>query len=211
MSIMKKAALSTAGALLLSTAAYAQVSPTNVPGQWDTINYQDGTTSYTNGTDPGRSYTFTGSSSLTSPLANATCDLTLEGNVVIDGSGQVQITVVDGDISGSAFFCGPLDVEGFPWYAYSDTSLSNQGIPGSASPADADALDLVSGVVDEVLVTLYGVTTVCEGYIPVDFGNGTSDVTDPSFFDFDAGIVGTGGCAVDGTLYSQTNNDVNAW
>ena len=113
---------------------------------------------------------------------------------------DVAITVVDGDISGSAFFCGPLDVEGFPWYAYSDTSLSNQGIPGSASPADADALDLVSGVVDEVLVTLYGVTTVCEGYIPVDFGNGTSDVTDPSFFDFDAGIVGTGGCAVDGGL-----------
>ena len=205
--IIKKAALGAAGAIaLLSAGAHAQVSPTNNAGQWDVVSYQTGGSTYSTGSS-ATNRSFTGTSELSASVVSADCGITLTGDVEIQGSGDLTIDVTSGSISGSGT-CSRLRFapSSFPW---------NVTVPGAASQSDADALDDVLGTVTGIAVQfdLFGVgayTTICSGSLPAVFSNGATDVTDPSSFTFNDNI-GTSGCAVDGTIFSPTNQDTNAW
>ena len=202
MEMMKKAALGVAGALALATASVsqAQLSPANVAGTWQTLQPGPGT------------YTFSGQTELSASGITPTCNLSLTGDVTYDPAGDlIEIVVTGGSVTAGSFTCYFIDLAAFPWTAYADSTATSRGIPGSQSPAAAAALDPVPGEFRGVVVELSG-TPICSGPVQAEFQNGTSSVSDDSFFTFNSSI-GSSGCSVttiDPTGLSA-NNDVNAW
>lgn len=184
--------------------------------QWECLQAQNGSSTYDSTLADGSyhgPYTFSGTTSLSyAGIINATCTLSLSGDVKVDPTNNIAyIKVVSGSISGSGT-CGSLGVTNFPWYAQTS---GTDGIPG-ASGGDISPNNgaYAIGDFDNIKVTYSGIT-ICSGSMDgVKFQNnnyqdGThTSVTDPSLFTFNGSV---GACSVNGNLYSSTNNDVNAW
>ena len=183
MKMMKKAMIGAAGAIALLGAgsAAAQLSPANVPGQWDVVQPSPGT------------YTFSGPTVLSQSGINISCTLSLTGDVTYVSSSEVTIDVTSGSVMGGGL-CGAVSLGGFPWTA---------SIPGSASQADALAEDDVNGTFSGVTVSTF--LGSCTGNVAATFNNG-SPISADSYFVFDDNF---GNCSVDGTLTATT--DVNAY
>jgi len=202
MEMMKKAVIGAVGAISMigASTAIAQLSPANVAGQWDYVG-----PNVTN-------VKFTGPTTLTKNGVPLSCTLTLFGDVDFTSQSRLDITVKDGDVTGS-FLCNSVDLNLDPndsstwWHAYNPTA--GGGVAASESPSDANALDVVSAST----FTNVNVDTPlgnCSGSVaPVDFGNGTSSVSDPSFFDFSGATFGS--CSVTGRLESVSGGDANAY
>ncbi|MDP0495863.1 MAG: hypothetical protein Q7Q73_06605 [Verrucomicrobiota bacterium JB024] len=178
------------------SAAQAQVSPTNVPNQFDYA-----------GPDV-TSVEFSGPTTLVKSGVPLDCTLSLVGDLDTSGLPNISIIVKDGDVTGS-FLCNLVDLgldpsDSSTWWTATDTEL--------ALPNDADALDEVTGLT----FTNLDISTPignCSGTVtPVSFANGTTDVTDASYFDFVSASISGGSCSVSGTLTGPTGSgDANIW
>jgi hypothetical protein len=199
--MMKKVVIGSFAATALATAGSAMAQ--NVAGQWDELESNIGTGSYQSiplGTTLSN-VEFYGPTDLSTGSISANCHLSLVGDVTRQ-SDRVTIEVVSGQViseSGDSFLCGSISVGNFPWVAYDRGTTGSAGItdPESPFPDTAD----VEGEFRNIEVYLFGDTSspICTGTIDAVFNNG-SPITAKSYFDFDDNIVGTGSCAVDGTL-----------
>ncbi len=213
MEMMKKLALASLGAAALATTGSVQAQ-TNNAGQWDTLQVFNLTTSAYDTVPLNTTVSdieFYGATSL-SAFIGADCHLSLVGDVTRT-SDRVEIEVTGGEIvreSGDDSICDSLSLGGFPWVAYdrgADPSTDAPGVTDANSPypATEDVLGLVDGV--EVYYTIFGSPTqICGGQIDVVFNNG-SPITEKSYFDFDANIIGSGSCSVDGRLLNADGNN----
>ncbi|MEQ8261302.1 MAG: hypothetical protein RH947_13485 [Alcanivorax sp.] len=202
MEMMKKSVFAFAGAAALSVAmnASAQVTPANVPGQWEGVFPGPGT------------YTFSGPSTLNQGGITLNCTLSVTGEARYVSSDEVEITVTSGSVMGGGL-CGAVTLSGFPWQFVGqsglpspDGNVAGSGVAGVDSQADVNALDRVYGEVQGVTVSTF--LGSCSGAVDVNFRNGDTNVSDMSVFEF-SGSVGSSACGVNGALTAGT--DVNAW
>lgn len=172
MEMMKKAMIGAAGVIALTGAMSANAADI----------YQDGSTT------TSATATFTGSNVLLQQGENElTCNLSLTGTVVPDGSGGVEIDVTDGDVSGGFLSpCNTVQLNGFPWTA---------SVPASEAPVPP-ATGMVAVTFDNV-----GVSTIfgsCTGSVDSVFvNNGPVPNGAASTFDFDGSF---GDCMIDGSV-----------
>lgn len=193
---MKKALIMAIGsaALMGAASAQAQVSPANVPNQFDYAGPNVSTVA------------FVGTTTLVKGIP-LTCELKLIGDLVTSALPNVSIVVKDGSVTGSAL-CLAVNLNLDPsdsttwWTATKDET---------ALPNDADALNPITNIT----FTNLNISTPlgpCSGTIsPVSFRNGDTDVSDPSVFSFSNAAISSGGCTVTGDLASQPNGDANIW
>lgn len=87
--------------------------------QWHGPNDAGGSTGSATNT-----FEFTGTSTLSCGSLEATCDLTLNGQVKkfqdASGNWKVGVKVLSGNVGSGGALCGAISVGGFPWYAGPD-------------------------------------------------------------------------------------------
>lgn len=206
-----------AGALTLAGPALA--CSTDTPNEWECLT--ENTANPTAGPNlvdqgPQGPYTFSGTTTLkvnTFPLPiTAICPLSLKGTVeIVSSTNTAYITVIDGEVGGTGT-CTDLELQKFPWHA---TTNGNIGIPG-ASGGDVNPAYGSTTTADIDGISVYHdslSTTLCEGTLSnVAFSNGNA-AGDPSYFEFDGALPGSGQpfpCTIKGTLLS-IDGDVDAW
>ncbi len=196
MEMMKKAMIGTAGMVALVSAASAQVSPANIPGQLD------------NAGPDVTDVEFVGTTTLTKIGVPLTCTLSLTGDLDTSNLPTITIDVKEGDVTGS-FLCNAVDLgldpsDSSTWWTASKSE--------SDLPNDADALDPITNITFSNLDISTPLGS-CSGTVsPVSFANGVTDVTDASQFAFDNALISGGSCSVTGTLLSPTGSgDANIW
>ncbi|MCE7508414.1 hypothetical protein [Alloalcanivorax xenomutans] len=207
----------------LTQAASASCA-TDTDSVWECAQYQNGSTSYNNGPtgvwfgpsgDDTTEFTFSGTSTLNYGSIEATCTLSLDGQMLYDDVGNgIGVKVVSGSVVGGGL-CSSIGVSGFPWYASDTTTFNTSSRFSGANSADIypNNSDYAEGNVGNITVTLFG-SPICTGYMPdVRFRNNSADgqpVSEPSRFIFNNTIAGTS-CGVSGELTSQNLYDVNVW
>lgn len=184
--ILKKAGLVAASAVALIGAGSVQAAD---------IYYQGNVVSAANNIE------FTGDNvDMTQGSLSLTCTLTLIGDIVKNSAGGADITVDDGDVTGS-FLSGCNNVTlNFPWNATVDA---------------ADAPDPAAGGTTLVTFENVSVTTsqgTCEGSLTATYTNGATVTNNAaSSFQFADSFDG---CTVEGTIYTQSpysSNDVDVY
>ena len=151
---------------------------------------------------PAGKYTFSGTTHLNQGSLNATCTLTLMGNVTNTTNPEgIYLDITGGQVTGSSFLCGQINLSGFT-AAQSGTPAAPGAWEAFKSDSDvqsdlnANALGPIALDVQAVTVsTLFG---TCQGAVTANFLNGQSALGDPSYFTFDTDI-GNSNCAIETT------------
>lgn len=143
--------------------------------------------------------TFSGSTTLRYGALPLTCNLSLDGEVEANATGDGgTLTVTGGSVTGG-FLCGTVSLSAFPWVS--------QEVPESA-------LATLSNPNQDVEVTFEGVAVnLCGSGLTVTAvfnNNGTSALSAPSSFTFvDVPLVGSS-CRLDGALTVE-GDDIDAF
>lgn len=179
---------------------------------WNCVQYQDGTsTTYINAPDnewfgpsgdDSDSFRFEGDSRLSYSFFGADCGLIVDGQLKYDESADtIQIRVTNAEAVAGDSLCNSIYLEGFPW--------TSDVIDGNPDDVHTPAGGSTTGTLNNVEISLFGSGNgTCVGSLGnVVFQNG-DPITLASFFSFDGSVES---CSVEGDVYADENNDVNAY